>query len=310
MFVSIADIQKQLTNCHIGIANITMTYSSLLIATRVYGELSLDKLQENVKPFLENALKFGHVLIVSQREYKHLPELKKLIANHNQNNNIDLKYANPADTPNNAEMCNVIIHHCKGKRLQYLAIISNDLGEYIPKAIPPVLGIFQKSPQITSVGLAIKGVHNMQLLEEIRKGTQKITPENFATVFYNNAFSINRLEPITTHHKLSVADRLFPQEIDQADFLEPAIIDGRAVKLGGNEEIAIVLKLLQKGINLNTILLAGDYTIIRDASKEISSVDDKVIRRQKTADGYQQHFGIPKEMLQQYLDKHNEIIFQ
>jgi len=167
----------------------------------------------------------------------------------------------------------------------------------------------ENDPRIASVGVAIQGVHDLDLLRDVKKqGINVITPDNYATLFHNNSCAIHRFTPRVGESVLAVEDRFFSRITDQ-NALGELTINDQQVPVGGNEEIELVLRLLQKGQSLDTLLLDGQYTIIRDPSKEVSSVDKKILRRPLVARVYQNHFGLTDRQVADYLQNHYQIEF-
>jgi hypothetical protein len=206
-------------------------------------------------------------------------------------------------------MCNEIVKECHELGLGYFAIVSGDLAEFVPQRIPKMLDHLKADPRLASVGVAIQNVHNFGLLEQVRAGGEEIHAGNFATVFHNNAFSVNRISPLVGGSGLALSQRLFPDVADNGT-LGKVNISGEEVPVGGNEEIALALMLLGTGINLNVLFLADEGSeIVRDKNTELSTLDKKVQRRVPVAAAYQEHYRVSNETLNRYLRSHYRISF-
>lgn len=269
-----------------------MAERDVTIGTRVFGKLGPEKYAGMLNPFLENAKVFGPCLVVSQKDYEHLSSLTQFVEGH-----AELRLSETKGNESPADMCNQIVKYCADKNLAYFGIVSSDFSHHIPRVMPELIDRLTSDPQLTTVGVAIEGVHDLEVLKT------GITTENYATVFHNNAFSVQRLNV----PGVTLEQRLFPRESDQFR-LGSVKIGGKDVPVGGNEEIALVLRLLGQGTDLNVKLLAGKHTIVRDAGTEISSIEEKVKRRSQVAKVYQEHFGITDERLRDYLSNHYKII--
>lgn len=277
-------------------------HEGMVAGTRVFGNLRPEQYPQLLLPFLEHSRTFGPCLIVSQEEYEYLEQLKAFLA---RREGTELRLSQTTGNQSPADMCNQIIKYCADKKLAYFAVVSSDLSGFIPQVMPKVFDRLRANPNLTTVGVAIEGVHNLELLEKVKlKGREEITTENYATVFHNNAFSVQRARV----DEVPFDQRIFPRESDQFR-LGTVKIEGKDVPVGGNEEIALVLKLLAQGTQVNVELLAGKYTLVRDTEAEISSIAEKVKRRAQVAKVYQDHFGIGDEALRNYLSNHFVIKF-
>lgn len=282
----------------------------LIIGTGVFGKFEPENFQSHISPFLNAAREFGPVVVVSQDAYPYSHELGQFVVNSvRKADDFEVIRSQTVGAKSPADMCNQIIRACARRGFEYFAVVSSDLAPYIPTTFPIMLNQLQHNPELTSVGIAIQGVHNLALLEEIREhGSDRITPDNYATIFHNNAFSIHRLHPQVGETTISISSRLFPRVTDQ-ETLGTIDIDGQKVPIGGNEEIALVLQLLKQEKNINTLLMAGNFTIIRDPNQEISSIDTKILRRPAVARRYQQHYDVSDQKLNDYLQDHYQITF-
>lgn len=275
----------------------TTEHEGKVTGTRVFGNLGPEQYPQILTPLLENSRTFGPCLIISQTGYEYLEQLRAFLATQEET---DLRLSETTGNQSPADMCNQIIKYCADRNLAYFGIVSSELSGFIPRVMPEMFDRLKANPNLTTVGVAIDGVHNLELLERVKlRGRAEITTDNYATVFHNNAFSVQRLRV----DGVSFEQRLFPRESDQFR-LGTVKIDDKDVPVGGNEEIALVLKLLAQGMQVNVELLAGKYTIVRDAEAEISSIAEKVRRRAQVAKVYQKHFGVGDEALTSYLNDH------
>lgn len=286
-----------------------MEYDRPLIGTRVFGDVfKPEDYSSRLDKFIEGARTFGPVLIVSQENYKYLQELQDYVNKNNEFqdfNTVSISLSKTEGVQSPADMCNQIIKMCYKSRLAYFGIVSNDLAKFIPNVMPEMIDRLRNQQDLTTIGVAVQNIHNLGLLGEISEhGMQELNTGNYATLFHNNSFAVHRL---ILPGEINPIDRLFPRTTDQGK-LGIIKVDGQDVPIGGNEEIALVLRLLKKGVSLNTQLLAGKYTIIRDSNTELSSVDKKIMRRPQVARVYQQYYGITDEELTDYLQNHYRII--
>lgn len=277
----------------------------IISGTRVFGNFEPERFQSQLTPFIENASAFGEAAIISQKAYPNLDELLSFVRP-----GVRVRLSDTVGAESPADMCNQIILAGADLEAQYFAVISSDLAEYIPLCFPPMIEKLQSDQSLTSVGVAIQGVHNFALLNEVEaQGLSAVTPDNYATIFHNNAFAIHRLYPEVGEGKpLTVDERLFPRITDQGK-LGSVEIDGQTIPIGGNEEIALALQLLKRGRSISTLLLAGSSSIVRDPDKELSSVDAKILRRPFVARAYQEYYGVSDSEVSDYLAQHYNIAF-
>ncbi len=182
----------------------------------------------------------------------------------------------------------------------------NQHDGYFIRALPGYKTVFPVQACLyLAKARAIQNVHNLSLIKDIQeRGQGEVGVENYATIFHNNAFAVHRFHV----PGLDYDGRIFPRVTDQGTLGE-IIIDNEPVKVGGNEEIALMLQALSQGVELPTRLLAGRQTLIRDPQKEITSVDKKVARRPQVARKYQEHYRISDERLLKSLRKNFQVVF-
>ncbi len=272
----------------------------LTIGTRVFGEkFTPDMYAPTLAPLIASANQFGHALVVSQEVYPYKTRLEEFVASQKSaGQSVSVVYSKTEGNKSPADMCNQVVEYAHDKAFKLFAIVSGDLGQFIPSAIPSMLATIEENSRLATVGVAIQGVHNFGLLNEVHKeGVSVVQPNNFATVFHNNAFSVHRT---TLEDFLPFENRLFPRVTDQGT-LGTIDIDGEQIPVGGNEEIALMLRLLTADYFLQVNFLAGANALIRDPNKELTSIDKKVQRRIPVARKYQEHFGISDELLTSYL---------
>ena len=284
--------------------------SELVTGTRVFGKFEPERYLSQLTPFVENAAQFGRVIIVSQQSYENLVDLRQFAQQSSKpGEKIQVVLSDTIGAESPADMCNRIVLACAALGFDYFAIVSGDLAEYIPERFPIMIDRLQSNHDISSIGVAIQGVHNLGLLDRVKQhGIAEVTLDNYATIFHNNAFAIHRLHPRAGETIVDVSDRLFPRVTDQGK-LGSVTLDGQEVPIGGNEEIALALQLLKQNIELDTLLLAGSHTIIRDPDKELSTIDAKILRRPAVAKAYQQHYNITDGEISAYLQSHYRISF-
>lgn len=272
----------------------------LTIGTRVFGEkFTPDLYLSTLAPFITLVNRFGDAVIVSQAVYPYKDKLEEFITSQRSaGKDVSVVYSQTEGNKSPADMCNQIVEYAHDKAFRLFAIISSDLGPFIPSAIPLMLATIEENSQLATVGVAIQGVHNFALLNEVQaKGIVAVAPDNFATVFHNNAFSVHR----TTFADFPQDDaHRFPRVTDQGT-LGTVEIDGEQVPVGGNEEIALMLRLLAVGYSLQVNFLAGKKSLVRDPNKEMTSIDKKVQRRNQVARKYQEYYAVSDEALTFYL---------
>ncbi len=276
-----------------------MMTEEAVFGTRVFGEkFTPDLFEASLAPFITHANLFGSALVVSQETYPFKKELEEFAVTQRANGkDITIRYSSTEGNKSPAGMCNEIVQyaHDKGKKL--FAIISGDLAGFIPQAFPLMLKQFEEDAKLATVGMAVQGVHNFAVLKKVEQnGMEAIKPDNFATVYHNNAFSIHRTEP----RGLNTEQRLFPRVTDQGT-LGSVDIDGAPVLVGGNEEIALMMQLLSQGYFLKVKLLAGQDSLVRDARAELTSIDKKAQRRIPVAKRYQEYYEVSDDDLTNYL---------
>ncbi len=272
----------------------------IAIGTRVFGDkFTPDLYTPALAPFIASANQFGEAVIVFQKVYPFKTHLEQFVTDQKGfGHDVSVVYSETEGNKSPADMCNQIVEYAQDKQFNLFAILSSDLAKFIPSAIPQMLATIASDTNLATVGIAIQGVHNFTLLNEVQKtGLSAVQRDNYATVFHNNAFSVHRT---VFDNELPRDKRRFPRITDNGT-LGKTNIDGDSVDIGGNEEIALMLQLLSEGYPLRVNLLAGDRSIIRDPSKELTLVDKKVQRRIPVARAYQEHFEVSNEALANYL---------
>lgn len=285
-----------------------MIEEQILSGTRVFGQVDLGQESNlaGIQAFIDQTNVFGPSLIVSQRNFLGLSRLVKFVDNQKgQGSNVDLAVSEDTGKEIPSALCNEIVRSCHEHGLEYFAVMSKGFVTEIPYIMPPLLDHLRRMPNLAMLGLAIDGVHDLDLLD----GTE-ITPDNFATVFPNNAFCLHRLSISDTNgDPIPLEKRLFPPITDRGQ-LGQRTVGETTFNIAGNEEIALVLSLLPEDITPDVSLMAiGPSVIKRDTSQERRPADLKISRRQLVAHEYQEYYGVDSNQLADWLRNHYSIIY-
>jgi D-galactose 1-dehydrogenase len=269
----------------------------ILTIARIHTRYPGDKVEDTVESITANVTQFGPVLIVSNDTYPHLDKLTDAVAKNGEQVIVDIYNGSGKD---HGGMFNKGINAAKEAGLPFFATVSNDLMHIVPDVFPIMLARLKENPELTSVGLAILGIHDTELLNRIKNGEAKITASNYPGIFINNAFALHRVEPVSSGKPVPFTDRLF---------LQHKRSDGEL--LGRHEDIEIALRLLNNGSPTKNLLLAftGNWVASRNHAEEVPSAGDKNKTRKNTAKYYQQLYGLSDNEIESYLENHFGIEF-
>lgn len=261
-----------------------------------------------IRPFFEQAGPLGTPMVIIDPHAPAIAEVHGLAKDHRAHVVFSAAHNKAPGGISPAEMINDGLRRARLEGHKFFGIISGDLASHIPRVVPEMLRRLEADPELTTVGVAIDTVHDLDLLRRMKTyGMQELTPDNYAVALPNNAFSIHRVTAGINGH--------LPEDFHFAELFEDQLgyiqIGGRREPLRYNEEIARILRQIRTRPLKMLLLASEEYTLRRDDIRSVSSSPYKKERRQPTADSYRRHpdYAVSDEVLSDYLQNYYQVDF-